>query len=247
MATQAIPTWNNTHRLFVQALMSHRMLTEDQGLGIYRDICEMTEVTPMDDFSEFLGIVGHRLHDIDMTIKRTQHQLTGVTLLALVNTNADDIAQMATAHDVNEIHYFRTLISKIVTADNDSYSIRSIAALQLGQREMKPPMSQNTTESLLEQFVKEGWLEEVDGQYILSARTLMELGGYLADEYPEEINECIVCQHVITAGERCKNLDCQVRMHRHCSEQRFVRNRVVMKCPTCSTAWLRSNTFGAGL
>ncbi|KAI8061573.1 Nse1 non-SMC component of SMC5-6 complex-domain-containing protein [Gongronella butleri] len=236
--------WNDSHRLFIQSILSHKIMDEEQGRRIYEKICDMASVQPNEDFNAFLGEISHKLNELDMAIKQSQHQTSGRTLLALVNTKSDEIAQLATTHTADEILFYRRLIELIMTADDEKYSIGSTAAIQQGARVMK--VSQKAVQEALDVFVGEHWLADVNGCYTLSPRALMELSGYLHNEYPDMVKECSVCSDLITVGEYCENAECGVRIHGHCAQQRFVTNRVARRCPSCNTDWDRTNKFGTG-
>jgi non-structural maintenance of chromosomes element 1 len=100
-------------------------------------------------------------------------------------------------------------------------------------------------EKLLAGLVKENWLERSkDGFYRLSPRALMELRTWLVDTYndsddPEEwqrIKFCEACKEIVTVGQRCADLECNVRLHNIC-ESAYWNSRPGKKCPKCETAW----------
>ncbi|KAI8331882.1 hypothetical protein BC941DRAFT_455934 [Chlamydoabsidia padenii] len=200
----------------------------------------------MVDFALFVGQINHRINDYDMALRRSHDQQTGQAVIAFVNTKPDDVAQLATRYDANQIGYLRKLIELIVMADDETFSVRSLVAIQLGQR-MEPVMTSKAIEEFLDQLVSDQWLVLSRGAFGLSTRTLLELAGYLKEQYAEVIKECHMCSDVVTMGERCDLQTCGVRLHHHCAEQLFVTNHQALQCPTCSTSWSRSNTFGLSL
>jgi hypothetical protein len=132
----------------------------------------------------------------------------------------------------------------IVMADDEAFSVRSLAAIQLGQR-MEPTMTSRATEEFLDQLVADRWLVvTTSGVYGFGTRALLELAGYLRDQFPDAIKECLMCTDLVTIGERCDLQSCAVRIHLHCAEQLFVNNQRPLVCPECSTSWSRSNTIG---
>ncbi|CAO3634795.1 unnamed protein product [Cunninghamella echinulata] len=226
-------------------MLSHHILKETEAIEIYDKICRITEVEPV-DFPTFIGVINHQLNDLDYAIRQTHNQRTGIPLYILINAKQDEMTQIATNYDANQLEYLRKLIELITTADDEMYAIGSMAAIRLGQQ-MTPPITQKATEELLEQLVSEQWLEEINGKYVMSIRTILELNQYLREQYEEFIKECTLCSEVITMGERCSYQTCEVRLHYHCAEQLFVANKHSLTCPTCSSQWSRSNRFGAGL
>ncbi|KAK3900357.1 Nse1 non-SMC component of SMC5-6 complex-domain-containing protein [Staphylotrichum tortipilum] len=107
--------------------------------------------------------------------------------------------------------------------------------------------------SLLSSLVAEGWLDKSrDGFYSLTARSLMELWGWLMATYndadadaPEwqRIKFCEACKEIVTSGQRCNNPDCVIRLHDIC-EEAFWRARAEKTCPKCSTAWEGTHFVG---
>jgi len=115
---------------------------------------------------------------------------------------------------------------------------------QVVDKGLKP----SEAESLLASLVAEGWLERSKaGWYTLSARALMELKNWLIAAYDEgeaeaggdewqRIKLCQACKNIITIGQRCSNLDCNVRLHDTCQAAFWVSQRE-KKCPKCKNDW----------
>ncbi|KAF7725862.1 hypothetical protein EC973_009194 [Apophysomyces ossiformis] len=226
-------------------MISHRILSEDHALELYDRACQMTNV-PKKDFADFLGDINGQINDIDLALRRSHDEKDGHAVIGLVNTKDDEISQVATNYTPSEITYVRQLIEMIVMADDDDYAVKAMAAIRLGQK-MKPPISQKDTEDLLDQLVRDNWLEFTrSGIYLMSTRTIMELQGYLREQYAEYMKDCTMCLELVTMGERCEHQDCEVRLHRHCADSYF-REHSTMRCPTCSAQWSRANIFGLGL
>lgn len=134
----------------------------------------------------------------------------------------------------------------IVLSDDENFAVSSLGALRLGTK-MKPPISQRETQDLLDRFVEDQWLYTArrDAYYVMDPRTILELMTYLREQYSDVLRDCKMCMEIITMGERCELQNCDVRMHRHCADT-FFSNREA-SCPSCKTAWSRTNTFGLGL
>jgi hypothetical protein len=115
---------------------------------------------------------------------------------------------------------------------------------QVVDKGLKP----SEAESLLASLVAEGWLERSkEGWYTLSPRALMELKNWLVAAYNEgeaeaggdewqRIKLCQACKNIITIGQRCSNLDCNVRLHDTCQAAFWVARRE-KKCPKCKSDW----------
>jgi hypothetical protein len=107
-------------------------------------------------------------------------------------------------------------------------------------------LTQNETEQLLANLVKETWLERsAEGFYTLSPRALLELRSWLVEAYndsddPESwqrIKFCQACKEIVTIGQRCTERECNVRLHNICTTA-FWNSRPGKKCPTCETPWI---------
>ena len=106
--------------------------------------------------------------------------------------------------------------------------------------------------SLLSSLVAEGWLDKSrEGFYSLTARSLMELWGWLMATYNDpdsgdewqRIKFCEACKEIVTYGQRCNEPDCVIRLHDIC-EEAFWRTRGDKTCPKCSTAWEGTHFVG---
>lgn len=92
--------------------------------------------------------------------------------------------------------------------------------------------------------------------YTLTPRALMELQQWLVDTYnheeEEEANEneaeeneethqkikfCKACRQIVTMGQRCPKMTCNVRLHHDCVGKMFRAQRDNETCPTCKTDW----------
>lgn len=100
--------------------------------------------------------------------------------------------------------------------------------------------------ALLPGLVAEGWLEKSrHGFYSLTPRALLELWGWLNASYNDpdadggdwqRIKFCEACKEIVTVGQRCAEVRCNVRLHDICEES-FWRTREDKKCPRCETKW----------
>jgi hypothetical protein len=115
-------------------------------------------------------------------------------------------------------------------------------------------LTMTQAERVLGSMVEEGWFElSQKGYFSLTPRALMELRGWLMDMYNdqdevdeddededgthEKIKSCAACRDIVTVGQRCPNLQCNVRVHNHCVRNMFRAQRENEKCPTCQTEW----------
>lgn len=88
--------------------------------------------------------------------------------------------------------------------------------------------------------------------YTLTPRALMELQQWLVDTYNHEEEEeeaeeneethqkikfCKACRQIVTMGQRCPKMTCNVRLHHDCVGKMFRAQRDHETCPTCKTDW----------
>lgn len=88
--------------------------------------------------------------------------------------------------------------------------------------------------------------------YTLTPRALMELQQWLVDTYNHEEEEeeaeeneethqkikfCKACRQIVTMGQRCPKMTCNVRLHHDCVGKMFRAQRDNETCPTCKTEW----------
>lgn len=92
--------------------------------------------------------------------------------------------------------------------------------------------------------------------YTLTPRALMELQQWLVDTYNHEeeaeeneneaeeneemhqkIKFCKACRQIVTMGQRCPKMTCNVRLHHDCVGKMFRAQRDHETCPTCKTEW----------
>jgi hypothetical protein len=122
-----------------------------------------------------------------------------------------------------------------------------MSAIHLGSKVKPVKLSQRETQEVLDQLVKDKWIGlERKGVYFMDTRAIVELHGFLREQYGDAIRECIICLDVVTMGESCAVSNCPVRIHKHCADNQF-RNSTNPVCPQCSARWSRTNTFGLGL
>lgn len=107
-------------------------------------------------------------------------------------------------------------------------------------------VTNDQAEKTLTGLVEEGWFERSkEGWYTLSPRALLELQTWLVNSYNDEdaeaddwqrIKFCEACKGVVTIGQRCADLDCNVRLHDICKEA-YLNSRPNRNCPKCDTEW----------
>ncbi|KAF9360234.1 hypothetical protein BGX34_007887, partial [Mortierella sp. NVP85] len=235
--------FTNTHRLFLQAAISRRLMTEVTALDLYSQVCNATnERFNKDDFQNFVARLNEGLNSVELEFRSSKDEISGLVVIALTNTNGHKIAQVATGYSPTELEYFKHLLDAIVTADDEAYCISSTAALheagRLKNKENKSiSITKRDAEALLDRFVADKWfIRSTAGAYSLSMRSLLELQTYLKETYGDQIQECVFCMEIITKGQRCSVAACSTRSHHHCATPYF-QNMNNPVCPTCKSPW----------
>jgi hypothetical protein len=218
----------------------------------------------MDDFNSYLSAAADALSSFDYEIRSTQHQVTKQRLWAVVNSISDPPTQIAGSRGPDEVAYLRRLLDAMFETHNtrrrEVQGITSLQALEkkvlkgsgaaagVPRAEGAPVdrgLTQEQAERTLEGLVAEGWFERSkEGWYTLAPRALMELRGWLVETYndleePEEwqrIKFCEACKEIVTVGQRCSDMGCNVRLHDIC-ETAFWVARPSKRCPKCETRW----------
>ncbi|KAI1293417.1 hypothetical protein EDD11_008375 [Mortierella claussenii] len=155
--------FTNKHRLFLQAAMSRRVMTEETALDVYSRVCQATnEQFQQDQFSDFITELNEGLNSVELEFRKAQDEISGIPIMALTNTNGQKIAQVATSYSPTELEYFKHLLDAIVMADDEAYCISSTAALheagQLRNKENKAlSLTKREAEVLLDRYVHDQW------------------------------------------------------------------------------------------
>jgi len=121
-----------------------------------------------------------------------------------------------------------------------------------GEKAADKGLTSREAETLLDALITEGWFERSrEGFYTLSPRALMELRSWLVETYNEETDDpgewqrikfCEACKEIVTVGQRCANLECNVRLHDICGT--YWNSRPDKKCPKCKTDWDEEHWVG---
>ncbi|KAI7897821.1 Nse1 non-SMC component of SMC5-6 complex-domain-containing protein [Cokeromyces recurvatus] len=239
-------TYNDSHRLFIQSMFSKRIITEDDALKLYDQVCELTGLPATEDYPLFISSLNEELAELDYSLRISHDERDGIAYLTLVNVKQDPVTELATTFTPIEISYIRELFEKIITADNENFALSTRAAINLGHS-VESRLTLKDTQDILDRLVQDRWIAmEEKGVYYLDTRAIAELQSYFREQYSDIVKECTTCLDFITMGERCEVEECPVRLHKYCADKLFA-NKNNPCCPQCSTRWNRSNTFGLGL
>jgi hypothetical protein len=220
------------------------------------------EDVTLDDFSSYLSAAADALSSFDYEIRSTQHQVTKERVWAVVNSISDAPTQLASSRGPEEVAYLRRVLDAMFeTYNTRRREVQGITSLQALEKKVlkgtggSAPrkegaavdrgLTQEQAEQTLDRLVTEGWFERSkEGWFTLSPRALMELRGWLVETYndsddPEEwqrIKFCEACKEIVTVGQRCQQIECNVRLHDIC-QTAFWTSRPSKRCPSCETPW----------
>ncbi|CAG8706028.1 15320_t:CDS:2, partial [Acaulospora colombiana] len=210
----------DVHRLFKQAMISRRCVTEELATILWKK-CEeacrsLNENIPSQFEAAEIGTYIQEINDtitpLSLEFKSRIDEVTGKRMWALIEL--------------------------VVLAPADAYSVSSLAAIREVSN-MKASMTKSQAEAALSNFVANGWLYRSDrGRYALSTRSLIELEIYLRRTYENDVPECSYCTELVTLGVACNNDDqsCRAVLHRHCYDL-LRRSPNNFKCPLCKADW----------
>ncbi|KAJ3412122.1 Non-structural maintenance of chromosomes element 1 [Chytridiales sp. JEL 0842] len=238
-AILTIGTITPVHRQFMHTWMSVRFDTYENATKLYNDCCTFHRRRfDADDFPEFVKELNEMLHFLDLSLKTCLSPDTGVKHIGLINTNADEISQLATTLQPNELNFVKRLISLIVNEDDEVFETATSKALRISS-EVKPPITKKSAETLIASLVSTGWFNDINGYISLSMRALLELKTYLKDEFGELIVTCTACQEIVTTNyERCSVGECTGRLHKYCAQKIFTgANNKVCPAEGCGVQW----------
>ncbi|KWU43562.1 hypothetical protein RHOSPDRAFT_19404 [Rhodotorula sp. JG-1b] len=247
--------------LFLQTLMSRKVIPLDTARELYMHCVKLCKVKHPDAFETFVAELEPGLSLCGLDIKTTRDQDSGASFIALVNTIEDEVSKLATDYKAEEIAFFRAVVDKIMTARKLAYSTPSDEAVRLA----KAPITKANAMQLLTSFLANGWLSlHSSGRLMLSPRSLLELAPYLRETFSQgedsndedapdceqerTIVDCNLCMSIVTSGYACPNKGCGIRLHTYCVAQRLGQDG---RCPArldpnntnaCQQIWPRDPT-----
>ncbi|KAG8930207.1 hypothetical protein FRC02_004509 [Tulasnella sp. 418] len=246
---------SDVDRLFLQALMSRRVVSEDVAKLLWQSARDTVEelnqgIETDANWNTFLGRIKGKLEPLNLDIKNAQDEETGETVMAFTNLVDDAVAQHGTDYTAAEIAYFKQVMEHILTAPNESYSIRSTEAVNLvSQLRSDQKLTRNHAEELLSSFVARGWLSQsTRGRYSVGTRSMIELHSYIENNCDEEdLVKCHICDDVVFKGYQCRgdNGKCAVRIHKPCYNKWKTRSGGggSCVCMDCRQPWPTTGSF----
>lgn len=225
---------------WLQGIMSHRIVTEDRSKAMFKAATEACRTAyNREGYVECVKKVNNALTPINLEIRRMIDEQTEKHMLAIVNTKADEIAQLATQFTSHEIEYIKILIEKIFTAPRRAYCISSTVAISLG-KSMDPDLSATKATIICKKLINQGWITNDGGCYFLSPRSLLELQSYLRGLYADYMHTCHACKDIVTRGMACSTDDCDLYAHHYCKPRLHSMLQTkgdVRLCSKCKKPW----------
>ena len=135
--------YGNTHRAFLQALLSRQVITYQEAKPILAAIENaakpnaaqtMPEDISQEDFQNYIHALNDQISPFDFEIRSTRHQTTREEVYALVNVTSDALTQLATIHTADEIAFVKRVLDKMFDRNNtqraEIMAVTSIQALK---------------------------------------------------------------------------------------------------------------------
>jgi len=234
---------NDVHRLFLQAVLSRRIMPEKVARTLWVKCKEAVasvgdvQIDPSntdEGWNAFLDKVHQALNPLDLEFRSVLDDNSNTKLFALVNRKGDEVAQLASDYTPAEITFFKAVVEQIILSPKYVYSISSLGALRETASLKQVNVTKAHAETLLASFVARGWLaKSARARYSLAARSLLELGSYL-EKYGDECVDCTICHDKVYKGIMCATPNCKTFLHKSCADTMRRRRNA---CPTCQAAW----------
>lgn len=228
---------NDSHRLFLQAILSHGIFNSTQVLEFYTLACQrIGETADKDQLGEFVQTINLCIKPLSLEIKKGIGEHNGKSYYTLVNTSEQDITRLSSHYTANELEYFKKLVEIIL--DSDAGTVSSTKALNLGST-MEKKMNVQEVQELINKLEHYHWVEEPEtkrGHICLSTRAIMELTHYMETQFPTQVVKCNLCKKLCLQGQNCSR--CDARLHHFCAG-RFFKDQAEPHCPVsnCGAAW----------
>lgn len=191
----------------LQTFFSQNALHESNLRAV---LAELLKLPPSDItrqvVNENIDKINQDISDLDFEIRRTIQQADCSDIWVLCNTTSDSLTQLATMHTPHEIAYFKALLNCIFIKNNTKRAeVLAVAKMEAVREANEVNLTKAQAEVALDQFVSETWLQRSQAHYFsLTARSLIELQGYLKDTFNDNedgtiaLKSCYACKEFIT-------------------------------------------------
>ncbi|KAL9654376.1 hypothetical protein ABK040_010403 [Willaertia magna] len=179
----------DTHRHLMQFMMSRRFVEErelKQKLEEYKQQHQYSEVLqqqkkviPRDNqLEDFINSLNQCLSFMHFRIHKSKHN--DKVFYTVINELDDDVSKLATRFSIDELQYFKTIVSKMATVKK-----------RFGKRDannLRPKgMSIESSDLFINSLVEEGWLEEnADSSLGFGIRSKTELENLISSFSTED-------------------------------------------------------------
>ncbi|XP_062443843.1 non-structural maintenance of chromosomes element 1 homolog isoform X3 [Rhea pennata] len=197
----------DSHRRFLQILMSHGIMEGSEARKLHRHCCEIHKVYyAHDKLDDFINTINVHLQPLFMQIRKGMSE------------------------DDGRVRY--ALMDLIILSENGFASSTEILnfADQLKTKKMK----KKEAEQVLKLFVEDKWLSEKNGEYTLHTRCIMEMEQYILSNYQGVARKCNICHSLAIQSQVCET--CGIGMHLPCVGKYF-KAQTEPHCPHCNDFW----------
>ncbi|XP_069503283.1 non-structural maintenance of chromosomes element 1 homolog isoform X2 [Ambystoma mexicanum] len=149
----------DSHRRFLQILMSHGIMEGSEARALHRHCCEVHKVHyAHDKLDDFIDVINLQLQPLFMHIRKGMSEDDGRRHYALVNLAETEVTKMASDYAENELELFRKTMDLIIMSDNGLVSSTNV--LNLTDELQVKKMKKKEAEQVLQSFVQDKWLFE---------------------------------------------------------------------------------------
>eukprot|EP00842_Homolaphlyctis_polyrhiza_P006801 jgi/Hompol1/7121/HPOL_002984-RA len=149
-------SYGDSHRMFLQGLMSSQRLPLPEATELYSRICRSENIARPVDFGNFIGRINAETLKYGFEIKKGVDPATGIDCYVLIHL--------------------------IVTDEDDSpFELSSLKALREAAH-LRPVMTKQDAEQFIARLVRDYWLLDKDGKLSLGIRSVVELAPFLREE-----------------------------------------------------------------
>ncbi|EFA79086.1 hypothetical protein PPL_07911 [Heterostelium album PN500] len=183
--------------------------------------------------SEYIRSINSTIISLNLQIKdlRTSDK----HFWCLVNLKPDESSKLTTNYNANETTLFKLTVCLFINNHQNDLIMETLIAnggeakssecINLANR---AAISLSMAEMTLQKFKVDGWLKDSGTTMIsLTERAILDLNPILT-----ELPHCQLCKQIVLpvngVVEECMN--CQIRLHPHCSNQYF---KKTANCPAC--------------
>jgi hypothetical protein len=140
-------------QLFLQWIMTKRLVSEDDALFAARQIWEIEELCK-EELTSRLSDLREQLRPFDLELRRSFAFDLEQYVWSIINTNGDHIAELATIYSPEQVDCFKRLLSLI--SNSIRYQASTVdALLQLSENNS---LSKKQCEEFIESLIDQQWI-----------------------------------------------------------------------------------------